>query len=174
MKARAPKMTRTTDLEQQLAHLRWRRMQNERAIRSSLEVTKSLQQKDAIMHVSVDSASERSMWMASVVRDEFSRPLVISDEELLFLQTEEAKTKQKLEKYTQVKLNTVTKIKQELDKQESIVSTGTEAAKRVHKERQSKMKVIEKKIKKTIADVSNRKELVPVVQIPMQLPFYKK
>jgi len=34
--------------------------------------------------------------------------------------------------------------------------------------------VIEKKIKKTIADVSNRKELVPVVQIPMQLPFYKK
>ena len=75
-------MDRVTDIEQQLAHLRWKRMQNERHIRSSLEVTKALQQRDKIIHVSVDSASEKSQWMTSVVRDELQRPLVITDEEI--------------------------------------------------------------------------------------------
>ena len=68
------------NLEEQLAFLRWRRMQNERQIRRSLETTKSLAQKDELMRVSMDQGSEKSMWMESVIRDELSRPLVITDE----------------------------------------------------------------------------------------------
>ena len=73
-------------------------MQNERKIRASLEVTKVLQQKDSLMVLSIDQASEKSLWMSSVVRDELSRPLVITDEELHKLQVEEAKNKKKLDK----------------------------------------------------------------------------
>ena len=82
-------------LEEQIAFVRWRRMQNERQIRQALETTRSLQQKDELMCVSMDQGSERSMWMQSVIRDEISRPLVITDEEMHRLQESEAKTKKK-------------------------------------------------------------------------------
>ena len=41
-------------LEEQIAFLRWRRMQNERQIRHSLEQTRSLQTKDELMRVAGD------------------------------------------------------------------------------------------------------------------------
>lgn len=160
-------MDRVTDIEQQLAHLRWRRMQNERHIRGALEVTKSLQQRDKIMHVGIDSATEKSLWMTSVVRDELQRPLVITDEEIHKMQSDEAKTKKMLSKYAQVKLNTVTKLKKELKHQEEYVTSAK--ALRENRIKQNSMKSIEKKIKSTMEEIDHRKDLVPVVQIPKKL-----
>ena len=82
-------------LEEQIAFMRWRRMQNERKIRSSLEQTRSLQTKDELMRVSQDIGASKGEWMASVITDELSRPLVISDEEIHYLQEAEAKTKKR-------------------------------------------------------------------------------
>jgi hypothetical protein len=42
---------RVVDIEQQIAHLRWRKQQNERSIRISLEATKVLKQKDTILGI---------------------------------------------------------------------------------------------------------------------------
>ena len=160
-------MDRVTDIEQQLAHLRWRRMQNERHIRSSLEVTKALQQRDKIIHVSVDSASEKSQWMTSVVRDELQRPLVITDEEIHKMQTDEAKVKKMLTKYAQVKLNTVAKLKKELKHQQEYVTTAK--ALRENRIKQQGMLEIERKVKSMQIEVSKRKDLVPVVQVPKKI-----
>jgi len=80
---------RVTDIEQQLAHLRWKRIQNERKIRNGLNVTKSMKEKDTILQMSIDHAGEKAMWMTSVVRDELTRPLVLSDEEMFKLQRDE-------------------------------------------------------------------------------------
>ena len=87
---------RVTDIEQQIAQLRWRRQQNERSIRSALEATKVLKQKDTILGITVDYSAEKSMWTNSIVRDELSRPLIVTDQELHQIEYDEAKIKKRL------------------------------------------------------------------------------
>ena len=154
-------------LEEQIAFMRWGRMQNERKIRQALETTKSLQQKDELMNVSMDQGSERSMWMASVIKDELSRPLVITDEELHRFQESESKTKKKLRQFTQVKLRTISSIQSSLKEKEKFIST--EVARQTQKTKTSNMNSIEKRTKQTLKEVNARKDLVPVVQIPPKL-----
>lgn len=142
-------------------------MQNERHIRSSLEVTKSLQQRDRVMHVGIDSASEKSLWMTSVVRDELQRPLVISDEEIHKLQADEARVKKMLTKYAQVKLNTVEKLKRELTHKGEYVSSAK--AKREQQQKMKDMGEIESKIRNNLKNVAKRRDLIPVHQIPKKI-----
>jgi hypothetical protein len=89
---------RCIDLEQQLAHMRWKRMHAERAIRSSISITKNLQQQDTIIHMSTHNPEEKTSWINSVVMDELRRPLIVTDEELHNIQVHEAKVKTKLTK----------------------------------------------------------------------------
>ena len=87
---------RIVDIEQQIAHLRWRRQQNERAIRNSIESSKVLKQKDVILGLSVDQSTEKSMWTSSIVKDELTRPLIVADSELHQIEYDENKIKQRL------------------------------------------------------------------------------
>ncbi len=87
---------RATEIEQQLAQLRWQRLQNERSIRNYLEATKVMKQKDTILGLSIDQSAEKIDWLDSVVRDELSRPLVINDKELHQVECEENRTKKRL------------------------------------------------------------------------------
>eukprot|EP01041_Mallomonas_annulata_P000520 gene520-996_t len=81
--------TRSTEIEQQLAHLRWRRLQNERAIRNSLESSKAMQQNDMMLQISVNHTNEKKIWMTSVIEDELSRPLVLPNADARKLKSEE-------------------------------------------------------------------------------------
>ena len=63
-------MNRIQSIEEQLAHLRWKRMQNERKIRHGINTTKSMKEKDTILNLSIDNAGERATWMTSVIKDE--------------------------------------------------------------------------------------------------------
>lgn len=87
---------RSIEIEQQLAQLRWRRIQNERSVRSYLETTKVMKQKDTILGLSIDQSAEKIDWLDGVVRDELTRPLVLSDQELHGVEYDEHKTKQRL------------------------------------------------------------------------------
>lgn len=89
---------RAKEIEQQLAQLRWRKMQNERTIRSYLEASKVMKQKDTILGLTIDQSAERMQWLDSIVRDEFSRPLVLDDNELHRIQYEETMKKRRAEK----------------------------------------------------------------------------
>lgn len=102
---------RTREIEEQLAHLRWKRLQNDREIKLSLESTRSLMQKDSVLQISTDKAGkfiffarvvaissalfpgERAVWMNAIVQDELSRPLVVEDYEMAKIQEEEDGTK---------------------------------------------------------------------------------
>jgi hypothetical protein len=96
---RLPKeVARTREVEQQIAYLRWKKMQNDREIKKAITVSRALKKKDAVLNYSIDKSTERFMWANSVVRDELQRPLVVSDAELHYLQHEEVKAKKKLEK----------------------------------------------------------------------------
>lgn len=117
---------RAVDIEQQIAQLRWRRQQNERSIRSALEATKVLKQKDTILGITVDYSAEKSMWTNSIVRDELSRPLIVSDEELHHIEHDEAKIKKRLLKYAHQQLDNVNKMISEKEKKECKTVQGEE------------------------------------------------
>jgi hypothetical protein len=117
---------RAIDIEQQIAQLRWRRQQNERQIRSALEATKVLKQKDTILGITVDYSAEKSMWTNSIVRDELSRPLIVSDEELHHIEYEEAKIKKRLLKYAHQQLDNVNKMIADKEKWECKTEKGEE------------------------------------------------
>lgn len=70
---------RTKEIEEQLAHVRWLKLQNERAIQTSLQSTKLMEQNDKIVDISSNHASERSSWVQSVIKSEMGKPLVIPD-----------------------------------------------------------------------------------------------
>jgi hypothetical protein len=91
---------RAREIEQQLAQLRWRKSQNERTIRNCLETTKVMKQKDTILGLTVDQSAERMHWLDSVVRDELSRPLVLTDAELHEIQYEDNSKKKRFVKVT--------------------------------------------------------------------------
>jgi hypothetical protein len=95
------KKARVVDIEQQIAHLRWLRQQNERSIRQTIESSKILKQKDTILGLSVDQTTEKNMWTTKVVKDELTRPLVINDEELFQIQYDENRIKLRLHKVSQ-------------------------------------------------------------------------
>ena len=137
-------------------------MQNERQIRTSLELTRSLQERDEILRVSHNKSTANTEWMHSVIEDELSKPLVLSDAEMHYLQESEAKTKKQLTQFTNVKLGAIAKIKGNLERQRNFVST--DLAKLNNLEKRKKIFKIEKKTKKTLKDIENRRDLVKVVQ----------
>lgn len=89
------KHPRLKEIEEQLAHLKWRKMQNERLVRVSLEATRSMAQRDSMLKVADDRVTQRISWLQSVVQDELTRPLVIDDLEMDRIQAEEGVAKDK-------------------------------------------------------------------------------
>ena len=77
-----PRKNRSVEIEQQLAHLRWRRLQNERGIRNALETTKQMQENDTMHKISVNHAGEKKNWISSVIENEVGRPLVLIDSDM--------------------------------------------------------------------------------------------
>ncbi len=73
---------RLTDIKQQIAQLEWRRKQNDRLLKIGIESTKSLKQKDALIKISQNNLAIKSVWQSAVIRDELSRPLVLTDTEM--------------------------------------------------------------------------------------------
>lgn len=89
---------RVRDIEQQIAHLKWLKMQNEVSIRSSLERTKAMQRNDIISKMAVDAQREHSEWKVSIIRDEIVKPLVLNDEELYRMNLIDQRDRQRLQK----------------------------------------------------------------------------
>jgi disulfide oxidoreductase YuzD len=92
---------RLTEIEQQMAHLEWLKAQNERAYRNTLAKTRIMHQNDIILKMSVDHNSERAEWMASVIKDELSKPLVLSDAEIHQARRKRVEDQKKLSKVTE-------------------------------------------------------------------------
>lgn len=157
--------TRANDIEQQLAQLRWRRMQNERAIKHSLESTKILKQKDTILGLTVDQSSERTLWMNSVVRDELSRPLVISDEELHNVQYEDHKIKKRLKKYSQMQLENVDKLQHTLENRVCRTVQGEE----IRQEQLKKIAEVKVKLAENLEGIEQRKPYINVKHVVAKL-----
>jgi hypothetical protein len=71
--------SREREVAEQLAQLKWKRSQNEKSVRLALISTKTLKQKDTILNLTARQNFDKSVWVDSVLKDELSRPLIISD-----------------------------------------------------------------------------------------------
>jgi len=137
---------RCRDLEQQLAHLRWRRWQNERSIRNCLEVGNSMREKDTILNMSIDKAGERAMWMTSVVRDELQRPLVLADEEMNFFQDQHSKSKDRLRRNAERQHITLKSLRDNLENRTVSGEKGKrDIARKVRKLNNIERRIVDKK-----------------------------
>mmetsp|Transcript_3833 Transcript_3833/g.3798 ORF Transcript_3833/g.3798 Transcript_3833/m.3798 type:complete len:155 (-) Transcript_3833:39-503(-) len=107
---------RITEIEQQMAHLEWLKAQNERAYRNTLEKTKVMHQNDIILKMSVDNNNERTLWMSSVIKDELTKPLVLSDAEIVQSKKKIQENNLKLTKRTENHLHAVRKFKDSINR----------------------------------------------------------
>lgn len=64
-------------LEEQIAHLNWRKTCNERQIQGSLRLSKQLQERDEFQRAAKSESKEKREWMHSVIKHEFSKPLPV-------------------------------------------------------------------------------------------------
>lgn len=159
---------RVTDIEQQLAHLRWRRVQNERLIRGAIDQTKSLQQKDTVIRLATNLGEEKAMWMTSVVKDEISKPLVISDEELHKIQESEDKVKKKLLRFSQRQLNTVKKLAVKVENRLAVENPQGMALEN-QMQKLAKLQILQKKIAQQNKFIDRSKPFLEVKNIPEKI-----
>eukprot|EP01038_Epipyxis_sp_PR26KG_P012930 gene12930-17331_t len=153
------KIDRIEDLEQQVAQLRWRRMQNERMIKDSLESTKVLKNKDTILGLTSDRNIDKSLWMSSVVKDELARPLVVTDEELTHAKYDDQKVRIRLAKYASSQLNTVDQLSNMLQSRPCRTKDG----KIILQQQLKNFEDIKEKINKNIEDINNT--VPPIVNL---------
>ena len=112
------------DIEQQLAHLQWRRSQNERAIRNALEKTKTMKQNDDMLRMSTHNSSESRHWKIVVENDEKTKPILLSDDQAFHLEVLDDKYNKKLQKDDE-RMKNVQKIK--LARQRQIENVHTQS-----------------------------------------------
>jgi len=159
---------RVVDIEQQLAHLRWRRVQNERLIRGAIDQTKALQQKDTVIRLATNLAEEKASWMTSVVKDEITKPLVITDEELHKIQENEDKVKKKLSKFSQRQLNTVKKLAVKVETRLAVeCPQGTALENQMQK--LAKLQILQRKISQQKKFIDRSKAFLEVKNVPEKI-----
>jgi hypothetical protein len=91
---------RAKEIEEQLAYVRWRKIKNERSIAESLQLQKTMVENDEVFKLSSKNATERSLWVQSVIKSELDAPLVLSDAEIYKLYQDTLRAKQTEEEVT--------------------------------------------------------------------------
>lgn len=92
------KSDREIEIEQQIAHLQWLKNQNERSYQKTMQKTRVIQKNDQILKIAVDKNNEKFVRMKNVIKDELSKPLVLSDAEAYSLEKQNLKRHEYFEK----------------------------------------------------------------------------
>lgn len=156
---------RAIEIEQQLAQLRWRRMQNERSIKSYLEATKVMKQKDTILGLTIDMSAERMTWLDGVVRDELARPLVLTDSEVHTVEYDEHKVKKRLLKYSEQQLHNLQKLEDVIEARNPRTKDGI----RIRQEQLQSFEDIKVKLQENKGKMEERKPYINVRQVVKKL-----
>ena len=84
-------MSRTADLETQVSFLRWSRLQKDSAIKHAVEHSHNLKDRDTTLQLITSQGTDRIIWRRSVIADELTKPLVLTDAEALSIQEADEK-----------------------------------------------------------------------------------
>jgi hypothetical protein len=92
------KTDREIEIEQQIAHLQWLKNQNERSYQKTMQKTRTVQKNDQILKISVDKNNDKFIRMKNVIKDELSKPLVLTDAESFELERQNLRRHEYFEK----------------------------------------------------------------------------
>jgi hypothetical protein len=142
-------MSKVQELEVQLAHLRWRKMQNETKIRSMLESSRVMQEQDLLKELSLNKTAQKSGWMRGVIEDELSKPLEVNEAFMHRFEEDELKMRETLRANKSRHLTSVKFLQTELQKREETARMRYHALTRKAKELDTEAEEIYNKIMKT-------------------------
>ena len=104
------KSDREVEIEQQIAHLQWLKNQNERSYKKTMQKTRVTQQNDEILKIAVDKNNEKFVRMKNVIKDELSKPLVLTDAESFELEKRTLNRHEYFEKVNDLNVVSASKI----------------------------------------------------------------
>ena len=144
---------RERELAEQLAQLRWKRSQNERSIKRAIESTRVLQKKDTIFQLTAKQNFDKSLWVTSVLKDELTRPLILSDSDVISNYNSDKKIQDRLLKYSHQQLQNIDRLAH------TVVKTGnkSEGAMRTKREQIDKLQFLKEKLKSKIKTIEGKK-----------------
>lgn len=119
-------------LDEQIAHLHWRKTCNERQIQGSLRRTKQLQERDELQRAAVDviscadaaatgTVSQRREWMHAVIQHELSQPLPVTAFEMDALAAQLQRDELRAQRSAQTHMQQIGAIQRKLDAREAQV-----------------------------------------------------
>lgn len=103
----------------QIAHLRWRKMQNDNKIQSVLTRSNRQHEKEMLKHISRDRAKEKIEWMNRIVQEEMEKPLTVDAGYMHALATEEEQTRKRQLKTKRLHLRSVKEVHKKLAERHS-------------------------------------------------------
>ena len=75
-----------SDLQTQLAHLKWRKVSNNNKIQAKIATSKSLVERDLLLALSQKKSTLKAQWRATVIDQELAKPLEIDEAKLRSLE----------------------------------------------------------------------------------------
>lgn len=105
-------------LEEQVAHLQWRKVCNERQIQGSLRQSKQLQERDEFLRAARSESKGKREWVQRVVQHECSQPLPVLAYQFDELTTQLADDERKVQLSATKHLRQIKTIQAKLDARE--------------------------------------------------------
>ena len=75
-----------SDLQTQLAHLKWRKVSNDNKIRNKIATSKALAERDLLLALSEKKSKLKAQWRATVIEQELGKPLEVDEAKLRALE----------------------------------------------------------------------------------------
>ena len=142
-------ISKVEELETQLAHLRWRKMQNETKIRNMIESSRSMQEQDLLKELSLNKTAQKQQWMRSVIEDELSKPLEVNEDFMHRFENDELTMRETAQNNKARHLTSVRFLQHELSKREETARMRFHALDRKAKELNKEAEEIYKKAEST-------------------------
>ena len=71
--------TKIAELEEKMAHLKWKKMCTQSRMKNVLQTSKKLHERDMVLRLGHNRADHKEEWMRGIIQDEMHKPLEVSD-----------------------------------------------------------------------------------------------
>ena len=105
---------RVSEIQKQLAYLKWRRTQIEHSIRNITSSARRLSEEQSLMQIATNALIEKQRWTQEVVADELMKPLELSKQFVYDFEAMERREADAQENTTEHHLRSLTKLKKRI------------------------------------------------------------
>jgi len=164
----APEVSQEEELQTQMAHLRWRKMQNESKIRSMIVASRQMHEQELLKQMSRDRAREKAEWMKEIIEDELSKPLEVDENFIKKFEDDEKSFRAKSLANKRQHLKSVKKLQKELTLRHELANQKVVDLQR--KVREAEMVCRQLELKRADADAELRERFVEEAEMGGMTP----